>query len=62
MGDIIALAFQSNRTRIASLLLCRDISGLFYAFLNVRKPHHLASHDDMSEEWERDADQPLEGI
>jgi hypothetical protein len=53
MCDIIALAFQSNRTRIASLLLCRDISGLFYPFLSVRKPHHLASHDDQSEEWER---------
>ena len=53
MCDIIALAFQSNRTRIASLLLCRDISGLFYPFLDVRKPHHGASHDDMSEEWER---------
>jgi hypothetical protein len=53
MCDIIALAFQSHRTRVASLLLCRDISGLFYPFLDVRKPHHLASHDDRSEEWER---------
>lgn len=53
MCDIIALAFQSNRTRVASLLLCRDISGLFYPFLSVRKPHHLASHDDSSDEWER---------
>ncbi len=53
MCDIIALAFQSNRTKIASLLLCRDISGLFYPFLDVKKPHHLASHDDKSDEWER---------
>lgn len=53
MCDIIALAFQTNRTRVASLLLCRDISGLFYPFLNVSKPHHLASHDDLSDEWER---------
>jgi len=53
MCDLIAIAFQSHRTRIASLLLCRDISGLFYPFLNVSKPHHLASHDDLSEEWER---------
>ena len=53
MCDIVALAFQSNRTRIASLLLCRDISGLFYPFLNVRNPHHGASHDEKSEEWER---------
>jgi hypothetical protein len=35
------------------LLLCRDISGLFYPFLDVKKPHHLASHDDRSDEWER---------
>jgi hypothetical protein len=53
MCDIIALAFQSHRTRVASLLMCRDISGLFYPFLDVKKPHHLASHDDRSEEWER---------
>jgi len=53
MCDIIALGFQAHRTRIASLLLCRDISGLFYPFLHVKKPHHLASHDDRSEEWER---------
>lgn len=53
MCDIIALAFQTNRTRVAALLLCRDISGLFYPFLNVSKPHHLASHDDLSDEWER---------
>jgi Protein of unknown function (DUF1552) len=53
MCDIIALAFQSNRTRVASLLLCRDISGLFYPFLQVQKPHHGASHDDLSDEWER---------
>jgi hypothetical protein len=53
MCDIIAMAFQTHRTRIATLLLCRDISGLFYPFLNVSKPHHLASHDDLSDEWER---------
>ena len=53
MCDIIALAFQSNKTRVASLLLCRDISGLLYPFLQVRKPHHLASHDELSDEWER---------
>lgn len=53
MCDIMALGFQAHRTRIASLLLCRDISGLFYPFLDVKKPHHLASHDDRSDEWER---------
>jgi hypothetical protein len=53
MCDIVALAFQTDKTRIATLLLCRDISGLFYPFLNVRNAHHSASHNERSEEWER---------
>jgi hypothetical protein len=53
MCDVIALAFQTDRTRFATLLLCRDISGLFYPFLGVRKAHHSASHDDRSEDFER---------
>jgi hypothetical protein len=53
MCDIIALAFQTDKTRIATLLLCRDISGLFYPFLDVRKAHHSASHSDRSDEFER---------
>jgi hypothetical protein len=53
MCDIIALAFQMDKTRIATLLLCRDISGLFYPFLDVRNAHHSASHYDHSEEFER---------
>ncbi len=36
MCDIIALAFQTDKTRVATLLLCRDLSGLFYPFLDVR--------------------------
>jgi hypothetical protein len=40
-------------TRIATLLLCRDISGLLYPFLDVRTAHHGASHDDKSEAYER---------
>jgi len=53
MCDIIALAFQTDKTRVGTLLLCRDISGLFYPFLDVRKAHHSGSHDDRSEEWEK---------
>ncbi|MEO2011544.1 MAG: DUF1552 domain-containing protein [Pirellulaceae bacterium] len=53
MCDIIALAFQTDKTRVASLLLCRDISGLFYPFLDVRKTHHSASHSDLSDDYER---------
>ena len=53
MVDIIALAFQTDKTRIASLLLCRDLSSMYYPFLDVRQGHHSASHDDLSEGYER---------
>jgi hypothetical protein len=53
MVDIIALAFQSDKTRIASLLLARDLSSLYYPFLDVREGHHGASHDDLSDGYER---------
>ena len=53
MCDIVALAFQTNKTRVATVVLCRDLSGLFYPFLNVRKAHHSASHDDLSDDYER---------
>jgi hypothetical protein len=53
MCDIVALGFQTDKTRVATLLLCRDISGLFYPFLNVGLAHHLASHNDRSAAYER---------
>jgi hypothetical protein len=53
MCDIVALGFQTDKTRIASLLLCRDLSGLFYPFLDVRDAHHPASHNDLSDGYER---------
>ena len=53
MCDVVALAFQTDKTRVATLLLCRDLSGLFYPFLDVRLAHHPASHDENSEGYER---------
>lgn len=53
MCDITAMAFQTDKTRVVSLLLCRDLSGLFYPFLDVRNSHHSASHDDLSDGYER---------
>jgi hypothetical protein len=53
MCDIVALAFQTDKTRIATLLLCRDLSGLFYPFLDVRTAHHPTSHEDESDAYER---------
>jgi len=53
MCDIVALAFQTDKTRVATLVLCRDLSGLFYPFLDVRDAHHSASHNDTSDAYER---------
>jgi hypothetical protein len=52
MSDVVALAFQTGKSRVATLVLCRDLSGLFYPFLGVRKAHHSASHDDTSDDYE----------
>ncbi|HVR85637.1 MAG TPA: DUF1552 domain-containing protein [Planctomycetota bacterium] len=53
MCDILALAFQTDKTRVATLLLCRDLSGLFYPFLDVRTAHHPTSHEDEGDAYER---------
>jgi len=53
MCDIIAMGFQTDKTRVASLVLARDLSSLYYPFLNVNTGHHGASHDDTSEGYER---------
>ena len=44
MCDVIALAFQTDRTRVATLLLSRDLSGQVYPFLDLRDDHHSYSH------------------
>jgi len=53
MCDIVALGFQTDKSRVATLLLNRDLSGLFYPFLDVKSTHHSASHDDRSDAYER---------
>lgn len=53
MCDIIAIAFQTDRTRVASLLLARDLSAMYYPFLGVNTGHHSASHDNLSDGYER---------
>ncbi|MGN6544298.1 MAG: DUF1552 domain-containing protein, partial [Aureliella sp.] len=40
MCDIIALAFQTDRTRIATLLLTNNLSGQVYPFLGLNVDHH----------------------
>jgi hypothetical protein len=53
MCDIIAIAFQTDKTRVASLLISRDLSAMYYPFLGVKEGHHAASHDNNSDGYER---------
>jgi hypothetical protein len=53
MCDIIAIGFQTDKTRVATLLLARDLSAMYYPFLGVRDGHHAASHNNLSEGYER---------
>jgi hypothetical protein len=53
MCDIIAIAFQTNKTRVASLIISRDLSAMYYPFLNVKEGHHAASHNNNSDGYER---------
>lgn len=53
MCDIVAIAFQTDKTRIATLLLARDLGALYYPFLNVSDGHHSASHANNTDGYER---------
>jgi hypothetical protein len=53
MCDIIAIAFQTDKTRVASLLISRDLSAMYYPFLEVKDGHHAASHNNNSDGYER---------
>ena len=53
MCDLIAIAFQTDRTRVASLILARDLSAQIYPFIDVKDGHHAASHDNNSAAYER---------
>jgi hypothetical protein len=52
MCDIIALAFQTDRSRVATLLMSRDLSGQVYPFLNIRDDHHSYSHANTQPEYQ----------
>ena len=53
MCDIIAIAFQTKKTCVASLIIARDLSSMYYPFLDVKEGHHAASHDNNSDRYER---------
>jgi hypothetical protein len=52
MCDVIALAFQADRSRVATLLMSRDLSGQVYPFLGVRDDHHSYSHDNEGKSYQ----------
>lgn len=51
MCDIVALAFQTDRTRIATLLLTNNLSGQVYPFLGLNVDHHNYSHGWKNKEY-----------
>lgn len=51
MCDVIALAFQADRTRIATMLLTNNLSGQVYPFLGLRTDHHSFSHSWQNKEF-----------
>src|SRR5260370_12446363 len=53
MCDILAIAFKTDKARLATLLLARDLSALYYPFLEVREGHHSASYNNASDGYER---------
>lgn len=53
MCDVIALAFQTDRTRVATLLLSRDLSGQTYPFLDIKDDHHSYSHSNTGPEYKK---------
>jgi hypothetical protein len=44
MGDLMALAFQADLTRISSFMLANEGSNLSYPFIGVNEGHHDLSH------------------
>ncbi len=53
MLDLIAIAFQTDMTRVATLMISRDLSAMYYPFLEVSQAHHGASHYNDNDEYER---------
>lgn len=50
MYDLLALAFQTDTTRIASFMVAHDGSNRSYPFLGVTEGHHTVSHHEQKEE------------
>ncbi len=54
MFDLVAIAFQSDQTRIASLMLAREGSNRAYREIGISDAHHgLSHHRNMTENIEK---------
>ncbi len=56
MSDIVALAFQNDTTRVATLMIANEGSNRSYRNLEVNEGHHSISHhggDAQKQEWIR---------
>jgi hypothetical protein len=45
MFDLLALAFQTDTTRVASFMMAREQSELVYSSLGISEPHHPLTHN-----------------
>ena len=54
MMDLLALAYQTDLTRISTFMLAREVSGLAYPEIGVSDSHHpLSHHQDIPANLER---------
>ena len=44
MFDLLALAFETDQTRVCSFMVCREFSVRTYPDIGVTDPHHTVSH------------------
>jgi len=51
MLDVIALAFQTDRTRVSTLVMANNLSGQVYPFLGLNVDHHNYSHNCQKKEY-----------
>jgi hypothetical protein len=50
MGDLMTLAFQTDLTRVATLMFANEGSNRTYRYVGVREGHHHLSHHDNNAE------------
>src|SRR5204862_6524784 len=54
MMDLLALAYQTDMTRISTFMLAREVSGRAYTAIGVSDSHHpLSHHQDEPAKLER---------